>query len=72
MGGLLQLYDAHRASKVFSQHLLERRHIHQLLSQQLLQLGILNLKRLQLLLLKSGSSELKTPNFFAPKYPPSV
>jgi Fe2+ transport system protein FeoA len=37
-----------RASKVFSQHFLERRDIHHLLSQQLLELGILNLKRLQL------------------------
>lgn len=40
---------AHRASEVFSQHFLQRRHIHHLLGQQFLQLGILGLQRLQLL-----------------------
>jgi len=33
----------------FSQHLLQRRHIHHLLGQQLLELGVLSLQRPQLL-----------------------
>ena len=44
-----RLCVAHRASKVFSQHFLKRRHIHHLLGQHLPQLGVLGLKRLQLL-----------------------
>jgi hypothetical protein len=45
----LQHCVATQASKVFSQHFLQRRHVHHLFSQQLLQFGVLGFKRLQFL-----------------------
>lgn len=61
-----------RASKVFSQNLLERRHIHHLLSQQLLQLGILNLKCLQSLGLRHFHAAIFGPPFNGMDVSPAI